>query len=47
MHFQAEKKPEAKESGVFNAAMDAIPGLGPAPELMRATFAATSPAPPT
>jgi peptidyl-prolyl cis-trans isomerase D len=39
----AESKPEARESGPFNAAMDTIPGLGPAPELMKATFAATGP----
>ncbi|MCI0572831.1 MAG: SurA N-terminal domain-containing protein [Myxococcaceae bacterium] len=37
--FETENKPQARESGVFNAATPAVPGLGPAPELTKDVFA--------
>jgi peptidyl-prolyl cis-trans isomerase D len=41
--FEVESKPEARESGSFNASVEAVPGLGPAPELLKDVFAADSP----
>lgn len=43
MNFAAETKPEAKETGEFNASVDAVPQLGPAPEVLRKVFDRTTP----
>lgn len=43
MNFETESKPEAKESGEFTASQDTVPQLGPAPELAKDVFAASSP----
>lgn len=43
MEFAAETKPRAKESGEFNASVEAIPQLGAAPDALKAVFARTSP----
>ncbi len=38
VNFAAETKPEVKETGEFNASAEAIPQLGPAPDVMRKIF---------
>jgi peptidyl-prolyl cis-trans isomerase D len=41
--FEAETRPEAVETGSFTAGSEAVPYLGPAPELMNSAFAAQEP----
>ncbi|NBD10653.1 MULTISPECIES: peptidylprolyl isomerase [Corallococcus] len=43
LRFEAETKPEAVETDSFTAAGDSVPHLGPAPELVKATFGASGP----
>ncbi|MGA9526318.1 MAG: SurA N-terminal domain-containing protein [Myxococcaceae bacterium] len=43
LSFQAPKKPEAGETGEFNASVESIPRIGPAPELLPEVFARTTP----
>lgn len=38
VNFAAETKPEVKETGEFNSSVDAIPQLGPAPDVLRRIF---------
>ncbi len=41
--FETESRPEAVETGSFTAGAESVPYLPPAPELLRATFAAQEP----
>ncbi len=43
LSFQAPKKPEAGETGEFNASVESIPRVGPAPEMLPDVFARTAP----
>lgn len=43
LRFETETRPEAVQTDMFNAATGAVPHLGPAPELLTATFAAQEP----
>jgi peptidyl-prolyl cis-trans isomerase D len=43
--FQAETKPEAKETGEFSSSAELIPQLGAAPDAMKAIFARTDAGP--
>jgi peptidyl-prolyl cis-trans isomerase D len=45
LRFETETRPEAVETDAFTAAGEAVPHLGPAPELVRATFAKDAPGP--
>jgi peptidyl-prolyl cis-trans isomerase D len=45
LSFQAPKKPEAGETGEFNASVESIPRVGPAPEMLPEVFARTTPGP--
>jgi peptidyl-prolyl cis-trans isomerase D len=42
-NFQAETKPQAKETGEFNSSADAIPQLGASPEAHKAIFGTKEP----
>lgn len=45
LRFETEKRPEAVETDTFTAAGEAVPHLGPAPELVEATFGVDAPGP--
>ena len=45
LRFETESRPEAVETDAFTAAGEAVPHLGPAPELLHAAFALTAPGP--